>query len=128
MRRNNLKSNRNTIEFNEIFEFFMNSWKKGFQLLENILNNSSNEFNERNIFIPRNSNQLEFLLQKNEKQVRQYLVSSLSEFNVNLNSGIGYEIFKNWIEKGHDLEIVYVNKRLRVAVSLLCLNDIVLVM
>ena len=40
--------------------------------------------------------------------------------------GIPYDIFKRWLEKGHDLEIVYYNKRMKVSMSLLCLNEIIL--
>jgi hypothetical protein len=126
MKRINLNYERDSIEFTEIFEYFVSSWKRGFWLLENILSNNQ-DLKEKGIFIPEKHGQLDYLILKYEKNLKEYLMNSFSEFNLNVMKGINYTIFQNWLLKGHDLEIVYYNKRMKVAISLLCVDEIVLI-
>jgi hypothetical protein len=126
MKKIHFKYERNMIEFHEILEFFINSWKRGFSLLENILHNNE-ELKAKNVYVPDKPHQFDFLIEKYENKVKEYLENSMLEYKINVMKGIPYEIFKKWIEKGHNLEIVYYNKRMKISMSLLSLNDIILV-
>jgi len=125
MKKIHLKYERNTIEFNEILEFFINSWKRGFELLDNILHNNK-ELKAKNVYIPDQHHRFDYLIDKYENKIKEYLENSFLEYQINVMRGIPYDIFKRWLEKGHDLEIVYYNKRMKVSMSLLCLNEIIL--
>jgi hypothetical protein len=126
MKKIHLKYERNTIEFNEILEFFINSWRRGFELLDNILYHNE-ELKAKNVYIPEKPHRFDYLIEKYENKIRDYLENSFLEYKINVMRGIPYDIFKGWLEKGHDLEIVYYNKRMKVCMSLLSLKEIVLV-
>jgi hypothetical protein len=115
----------NTIEFNEIFEFFLRSWQHGFHLLYNLLDHQGTvqEFTMKKVFIPKHHD-FDYLIKLNEKEIKKHLTNTFKEFNIDLNKPIPYDIFKKWVIKDHDLEIVYYNKRLKIAVTLMCLNEI----
>lgn len=82
---------------------------------------------EKGIFVPRKHHQLDYLIKKYEKNLREYLENSFAEYNINTILAIPYDIFQRWIHKSHDLEIIYYNKRMKVAVTLMSLNEIVLI-
>lgn len=117
-------NDRNYLEFIEIFEFFIISWNCGLDILYDLLNkNCKEELNEKNIFIPPHHS-LNYLIKKYENVIKTYLIDSFLEFGMDVKQEISYDMFKLWILKNHDLEIVYHNKRLKIAVSMICLNDI----
>jgi hypothetical protein len=118
------KIERNSIEFNEIFEYFLKSWEGGMVILCNFLNRQCfNDPNLKSLYIPKFP-EIQFLLKKYGNVIKAYLLDSFFEFGVDINKGVSFEIFSKWILKDHDLEIVYSQKRLKIAVSLTCCKEI----
>jgi hypothetical protein len=118
----------NNIDFTEIFEFFKNSLKYGFNIMYNLLNNQCKENLLINEIYILKINELDFLLSKYENNLKNYLVNSFSDFygyteNV-AEKSIPYDIFMMWILKDHDFEITYGNTKLKIAITLMCLSDI----
>ncbi len=123
-----IEKHYNFIEFSEISDFFLISFKIGLNLLSKVLSSQcKEELQGKGVFIP-NQYDLDFLIKKYEENIKSYLIDSFKDYYGKLeiisDKMIPYEIFKKWIMKDHDLEIVYFNKKLKVAVTLMCLNDI----
>lgn len=128
-----LNSNpKDIVTLNEILHFFMISWKHGFHILYNLLRQYKEEL-ARKYFFQAEHHQLDYLIKKYENNVKTCLIESFKEYSAGQNNkfdvykGIPYEIFRQWVTKDHDLEIYYYNKKLRIAVTFRCLNDIGLV-
>lgn len=118
----------NDIDFSEIFLFAKNSIKYGFNILYNLLNNQfKKDLLVDGIYIPQN-NELDFLINKYESNLKNYLINSFRNFyGVKENiaeKSIPYDIFKLWILKDNDLEITYANTKIKIALTLMCLNEI----
>lgn len=113
------------IEFNELLQYFMSSWNYGFKILINIINMSQvkEDLNKNNIPIPM-KNQLDFLIERSIDDLKGYLMNTFLMIGVKDPSTITYDTFKMWIAYDHTLEICYFNKRVRIAIDLMCLNDI----
>ncbi len=87
------------------------------------MNNIKDELTKNNICIPA-KNQLDFLIDKNTEELKNYIISSLQIAGIKDTSNISYEAFRSWISYDRTLEIIYFNKRIRIAMDLLCLDDI----
>jgi hypothetical protein len=115
------------LEFNDLLTYFINSWIYGFRNLSEIINLNNNfreEFNKNNIFIP-SKNNLDYLVDKHNEEIKNYLITTFTKAGVSdFSKGIDYEVFKTWLNYDHTLEICYFNKRIRIAVDLMCLDDI----
>jgi hypothetical protein len=128
---NNVNTDQYGIPFNDIVEYFSYSWKSGLYLLYTITNQQcKGELISNGILVP-GKGDLDFLITKYKYSLVQYLIDSFSKFNINLSQNdsyqyvnIPFDIFKKWIYLDHDLEITYYNKRIKIAVSLLCLRNV----
>ncbi len=117
MKRN---QNQNYLTFNDIFDFFKKSWEKNFKFLYDYINYYlRDEFIRKNIVIPSNLQELYGLIGLHEEDLKNYLVSSLYDSGFfDINSTIGFNLFKNWAKKDSNTEITYGGKIFKFANSL----------
>lgn len=87
------------------------------------LNHVKDDLNKNNVPVPA-KNQLDFLLDKNREEIKKYLANSFSSIGAKDLSNINYDTYKLWITNDHTLEIIYFNKRIRIAMDLMCLDHI----
>ncbi len=113
------------LDINELLQYFVTSWNYGFRILYNILNMNQikDDLIINNIPVPA-KNQLDFVIEKNTEELKNYLISSFQMLGVKDTSNITYEAFRLWIAYDRTLEIIYFNKRVRIAMDLMCLDDI----
>ena len=101
--------NQNYLTFNDIFDFFKKSWERNFKYLYDYINYYlRDEFNKRQIMIPNNLQDLYGLIGLHEDDLKNYLISSLYDSGFfEINSPIGFDLFKNWAMKDTNTEITY---------------------
>jgi len=105
------------IEFNEIFEFFFNSWMHGFKILGEVLCREKN-FDKKGF--------KEFASKFDEK-IKQFLLSEMKEAGINPMERIEFFQIRKWLNKDNTLQIIEGKKGVNIAMSLLCLEDVGLV-
>jgi hypothetical protein len=111
--------NKNYLMFDDLFQFFYNSWIYGFNYIFNYINYYyKQEFMQKNIPIPSNQGELHNLVNKHKEDLNNYLVKSLYDSGININSAINYENFKHWALKDNTVEIIYSGKIFRFATGL----------
>ena len=101
--------NQNYLTFNDILDFFKKSWERNFKFLYDYINYYlRDEFNRRQIVIPNNLQELYGLIGLHEEDLKNYLISSLYDSGFfDINSTIGFNLFKNWAMKDNNTEITY---------------------
>ena len=101
--------NQNYLTFNDILDFFKKSWERNFKFLYDYINYYlRDEFNRRQIVIPNNLQELYGLIGLHEDDLKNYLISSLYDSGfIDINSTIGFNLFKNWAMKDNNTEITY---------------------
>jgi hypothetical protein len=115
-----LDRNKVHLEFSEVYEFFIQSWVYCFKFLQQFIENRcKEEFVKSEYYVPKD-NQLEIVIPGHEAEVKGYLTAHFGE----KTTQIDFELFKKFYEQDHTLEIIYYNKRIRMAMSLACLDDI----
>jgi hypothetical protein len=62
---------------------------------------------------------LDIIIPNHEAETRTYLTEIFGD-----KEKIDFDMFKIFYEQDHTLEIIYYNKRIRMAMSLACLDDI----
>ena len=87
------------------------------------LNQVKDDLNKNNVPVPAKS-QFDFLLDKNTEEIKKYIANSFYSIGVKDLSTINYDTYKLWIANDHTLEIIYFNKRVRIAMDLMCLDHI----
>jgi hypothetical protein len=120
-----MKTDRKKVELSisEIKSFFINSWISANQLFTLILErNYANEFISNNIIQPK-FDHFDYIRDKYEKDIEQYIQTTLN----GECASIDYDTFRKWIAIDHTLELYYSGKKFRVAITLTCLNDIVII-
>ena len=111
--------NKNYITFDEIFQFFYNSWIFGFNYIFNFINYFyRQEFIKKNIPIPSNKGELHNLVNRHKEDLHNYLIKSFYDSGININSAITYDSFKHWVLKDNTVEIIYSGKIFRIATGL----------
>ena len=104
----------------------MNSWYYSFNFLNYLLNTQlKEELIKANLPIP-NKIQLDSFIPKFEENLKLHILTTFNEIGLTAQN-ITFENFAKFIEVDHTLEIYYCNKRIRVAMSLYCLNEIGLI-
>jgi hypothetical protein len=81
-------------------------------------NRCEEEFVKNGFFLPKEG-QLENLVSSYESDVREYLTGLFGE-----KQQIDFEAFRKFYEMDHTLEVIFYNKRLRMAMTFACLDDI----
>jgi Ca2+-binding EF-hand superfamily protein len=114
---------RDYIEVNEIKEFFYHSYVEGFKHLGWQIKRSPDEFKKFNLPIA-TIKQLEKWAQKFEKEIRNAVDKDLRDFDPNLGNSITFEQFLRWISIDHTIYIQYGPKNIRIATSLISLDEI----
>ena len=101
--------NQNYLSFNDIFDFFKKSWERNFKFLYDYINYYlRDEFIRRQIVIPNNLQELYGLIGLHEDDLKNYLISSLYDSGfIDINTNIGFNLFKNWAMKDNNTEITY---------------------
>ena len=117
--------NKNYLTFEEVYQFFLNSWIAGFNYIFGYINYYfKNEFNQKNIPVPSSRDEMMSIINRHKEDLHNYLVKNLYESGINSNAPISYEMFKNWVLKDNTLEINYGNKLFRFATSILYFENI----
>lgn len=124
--------NKNYLEIGEIIDFFSNSLLYGFKFFFNYVNFNSRvqeEFLKSNVFIPKYFDTFEFLVEQNLENIKMHVITTLKSAGVDISQGcLDFESFKKWANAEHNIEIYYHNKKFRISVNLMCLEDIGLCM
>lgn len=103
----------------DIVDYCSKSCLYAFHLLYILISQQwRDEFDTRGLYIP-HFEEFDYAIKKNQMNLKDYVANSLSN-----KVQISYEDFKKWISTDIDLEISYYNKRVKVALTLLCLKDI----
>lgn len=118
-------SQKQYLTFEEIFYFFLQSWKSGFNFIFSFINYYYKvEFTRNNIPLPQNQNDFVALINRHSEDLSNYLVKNLYDSGLYSNQQITYEMFRNWALKDNTIEIVYANKVFRFATSILFMENI----
>ena len=114
-----LNTNKIYLTFDEIFNFFYNSWILAFNYIFNFINYFyRQEFIQKNIPIPSNQTELHNLVNRHKEDLQNYLIKSFYDSGINIKSAITYDNFKHWALKDNTLEIIYSGKMFRIATGL----------
>lgn len=116
-------NNRNSIEPNEIKDFFYKSWIQGYRHLGWQIKKDKAEFINRKLPIV-SIKQLEIWATRYESTVKQSIEADLINNKINTSSSIDYETFKKWIYVDHTIYVTYAHKSIRIATNLTQLDDI----
>ena len=118
-------SQKQYLTFEEVFYFFLQSWKSGFNFIFSFINYYYKvEFTRNNIPLPQSQNDFAALVNRNKEDLSNYLVKNLYDSGIYSNQQITYEMFRNWAMKDNTIEIVYANKVFRFATSILFMESI----
>ena len=113
------------LTFEEVFYFFLQSWKSGFNFIFSFINYYYKvEFTRNNIPLPQSQNDFAALVNRHKEDLSNYLVKNLYDSGIYSNQQITYEMFRNWALKDNTIEIVYANKVFRFATSILFMENI----
>ena len=113
------------LTFEEVFYFFLQSWKSGFNFIFSFINYYYKvEFTRNNIPLPQSQNDFAALVNRHKEDLSNYLVKNLYDSGIYSNQQITYEMFRNWAMKDNTIEIVYANKVFRFATSILFMESI----
>ena len=113
------------LTFEEVFYFFLQSWKSGFNFIFSFINYYYKvEFTRNNIPLPQSQNDFAALVNRHKEDLSNYLVKNLYDSGIYSNQQITYEMFRNWAMKDNTIEIVYANKVFRFAKSILFMESI----
>ncbi len=113
------------LTFEEVFYFFLQSWKSGFNFIFSFINYYYKvEFTRNNIPLPQSQNDFAALVNRHKEDLSNYLVKNLYDSGIYSNQQITYEMFRNWAMKDNTIEIVYANKVFRFATSILFMENI----
>ncbi len=117
--------NKNYLTFEEVYQFFLNSWITGFNYIFGYINYYlRNEFIQKKIPIPSSRDEMMTIVNRHKQDLHNYLVKNLYDSGINSNGPISFEMFKNWVLKDNTLEINYGNKLFRFATSILYFENI----
>lgn len=122
-----MKINKNKVylTFEEIYHFFIQSWKYGFNFVFSFVNYYlKQEFIKNNIPLPQSQNDFTNVINRHSEDLNNYLIKNLYDSGINSNQQITYEMFKEWILKDNTIEITYANKIFRFATSILFMENI----
>ena len=118
-------SQKQYLTFEEVFYFFLQSWKSGFNFIFSFINYYYKvEFTRNNIPLPQSQNDFAALVNRHKEDLSNYLVKNLYDSGIYSNQQITYEMFRNWAMKDNTIEIVYANKVFRFATSILFMESI----
>lgn len=118
-------SQKQYLTFEEVFYFFLQSWKSGFNFIFSFINYYYKvEFTRNNIPLPQSQNDFALLVNRHSEDLSNYLVKNLYDSGIYSNQQITYDMFKNWAMKDNTIEIVYANKVFRFATSILFMENI----
>lgn len=113
------------LTFEEIYHFFIQSWKYGFNFVFSFVNYYlKQEFIKNNIPLPQSQNDFTNVINRHSEDLNNYLIKNLYDSGINSNQQITYEMFKEWILKDNTIEITYANKIFRFATSILFMENI----
>lgn len=113
-----LKPGRAYLDYEEVYEFFYNSWSTSFHYIFMYINYAyKQEFIQNNIPIPSNSSDFVGLVNLQNETLHNYLIQNLHDAGINYNEPITYELFRSWASKDNTLEINYANKWFRFAMN-----------
>ena len=113
------------LTFEEIYHFFIQSWKYGFTFVFSFVNYYlKQEFIKNNIPLPQSQNDFTNVINRHSEDLNNYLIKNLYDSGINSNQQITYEMFKEWILKDNTIEITYANKIFRFATSILFMENI----
>ena len=113
------------LTFEEVFYFFLQSWKSGFNFIFSFINYYYKvEFTRNNIPLPQSQNDFAAMVNRHKEDLSNYLVKNLYDSGIYSNQQITYEMFRNWAMKDNTIEIVYANKVFRFATSILFMENI----
>ena len=113
------------LTFEEVFYFFLQSWKSGFNFIFSFINYYYTvEFTRNNIPLPQSQNDFAAMVNRHKEDLSNYLVKNLYDSGIYSNQQITYEMFRNWAMKDNTIEIVYANKVFRFATSILFMESI----
>ena len=113
------------LTFEEVFYFFLQSWKSGFNFIFSFINYYYKvEFTRNNIPLPQSQNDFAALVNRHKEDLSNYLVKNLYDSGIYSNQQITYEMFRNWAMKDNTIDIVYANKVFRFATSILFMESI----
>lgn len=113
------------LTFEEVFYFFLQSWKSGFNFIFSFINYYYKvEFTRNNIPLPQSQNDFAAMVNRHKEDLSNYLVKNLYDSGIYSNQQITYEMFRNWAMKDNTIEIVYANKVFRFATSILFMESI----
>lgn len=118
-------SQKQYLTFEEVFYFFLQSWKSGFNFIFSFINYYYKvEFTRNNIPLPQSQNDFALLVNRHSEDLSNYLVKNLYDSGIYSNQQITYDMFRNWAMKDNTIEIVYANKVFRFATSILFMENI----
>ena len=119
------RSQKQYLTFEEVFYFFLQSWKSGFNFIFSFINYYYKvEFTRNNIPLPQSQNDFALLVNRHSEDLSNYLVKNLYDSGIYSNQQITYDMFRNWAMKDNTIEIVYANKVFRFATSILFMENI----
>ena len=85
------------LTFEEVFYFFLQSWKSGFNFIFSFINYYYKvEFTRNNIPLPQSQNDFALLVNRHSEDLSNYLVKNLYDSGIYSNQQITYDMFKNW--------------------------------
>ena len=120
-----INKNKAYLTFEEIYHFFIQSWKYGFNFVFSFVNYYlKQEFIKNNIPLPQSQNDFTNVINRHSEDLNNYLIKNLYDSGINSNQQITYEMFKEWILKDNTIEITYANKIFRFATSILFMENI----
>ena len=118
-------SQKQYLTFEEVFYFFLQSWKSGFNFIFSFINYYYKvEFTRNNIPLPQSQNDFALLVNRHSEDLSNYLVKNLYDSGIYSNQQITYDMFRNLAMKDNTIEIVYANKVFRFATSILFMENI----
>lgn len=120
---NSSDNKRNSIEPNEIKEFFFKSWIHGYSHLGWEIKKSKGDFINRKLPMV-SIKQLETWASRYENTVKQSIEADLIKNSIDPSSSMSYQTFKKWIYVDHTIYATYAHKSIRVATNLTQLDDI----
>lgn len=122
-----INSKKNCIEFDDLFDFFYNSWLYGFRFIFLYINNNNklkSDIENAGYIFPNNIQILENLVYQNKDKIKAYILANLKSLDIDISKGMDIEQFKKWLSINHDLEITYLTIRIVFAMNLNCLDEI----
>lgn len=119
------KKDKDYLTFEDIYLFFLQSWKYGFNYVFSYINYYfKQEFIKNNIPLPQSQNDFTNVIKRHSQDLHNYLVKNLYDSGININQQITYGMFSEWILKDNTTEITYAKKVFRFATSILFMENI----